>query len=116
MTHATDRRDSAALVFEARRRHGLSQASLARRAGTSQRHVSRIERGEVSPSVDTLRRLLQVMGEELRLTAVPAAHRYDRDDLAHELRRPMGERLEGALAWNDFAGEIAGAALRRPPR
>jgi len=46
-------------------RHGLSQARLARRARTTQAVVSRIERGEASPSVDTLRRLMGAMGWEL---------------------------------------------------
>ena len=62
---------AAELILAARRRHGISQASLARRGRTSQTHISRIERAEVSPSVDTLDRLLQVMGERLELTAAP---------------------------------------------
>lgn len=53
------------LVRETRERHGLSQSRLARRAGTTQAVVSRIERGEASPSVGTLRRLLAAMGWEL---------------------------------------------------
>jgi transcriptional regulator with XRE-family HTH domain len=54
-----------ALLRETRERHGLSQSRLARRAGTTQAVVSRIERGESSPSVATLRRLLGAMGWEL---------------------------------------------------
>jgi transcriptional regulator with XRE-family HTH domain len=96
-----------------RRANGLSQAQLARRAGTSQGAISMIERGRKSPTMETLDRLLRVMGEELRLETTPTPHRYERADLAHELERPMSERLEGALAWNDFAREIAGAASRR---
>jgi transcriptional regulator with XRE-family HTH domain len=99
------------LLRAARERHHVSQAALAHRAGTSQRHISRIERGDVSPSVDTLARLLAMVGEELRLETIPSPHRYSRDDLAHELERSMAERLEGALAWNDFAQEIGGAAM-----
>ena len=59
------------LVRDARRRHGLSQQRLARRCATSQRHISRIERGEVSPSVETLEKLLRAMGERLQLSATP---------------------------------------------
>jgi|SRR5436190_17989355 transcriptional regulator with XRE-family HTH domain len=58
-------------IREVRQRHGLSQAALARRARTTQKQVSRIERGEISPSVTTLDRLLAVMGERLELSAVP---------------------------------------------
>lgn len=59
------------LIREARRRHGLDQRALALRARTSQRHVSKIERGEVSPSVETVAKLLEVMGERLELRALP---------------------------------------------
>jgi transcriptional regulator with XRE-family HTH domain len=59
------------LIRETRKRHRLDQRALARRARTSQRHVSKIERGEVSPSVDTVARLLEVMGERLELGAAP---------------------------------------------
>lgn len=62
---------AADLIRDARRRNGVSQRSLARRARTTQRHVSRIERGEVSPSVETLERLLRAMGERLELGAAP---------------------------------------------
>jgi transcriptional regulator with XRE-family HTH domain len=72
-----------ALVRDARRRHGVSQAELAHRAGTSQRHVSRIERGDVSPSVDTVARLLAAIGERLELVSVPGP-RDNRSD--EELR------------------------------
>jgi transcriptional regulator with XRE-family HTH domain len=59
------------IVREARHRHGLDQRALARRARTSQTQISRIERGAVSPSVQTVARLLEVMGERLELEAVP---------------------------------------------
>ncbi|WP_259312716.1 helix-turn-helix domain-containing protein [Capillimicrobium parvum] len=96
--------------------NGLTQAQLARRAGTSQAFVSQIENGEKSPTVDTLSRLLGVMGEDLRLEAAPTAHRYRRADLAAEAGRAPEERLAGALAWNEFGTELAGAAQKgRPP-
>src|ERR671924_25288 len=59
------------LVREARKRHGLTQEQLAARARTSQAAISRIERGVVSPTVDTLATLLDLMGEELVLDAMP---------------------------------------------
>jgi len=71
---------AAELIRSARLRHGISQASLARRCRTSQTQISRIERAEVSPSVDTLDRLLQVMGQRLELRAEPG---------------PRGNRSEG---------------------
>lgn len=105
--------DAGRFLRERRLANGLSQAQLARRAGTSQGAISMIERGRKSPTIETLDRLLRVMGERLHLDATPTPHRFVRADLAHEVDRPMSERLEGALAWNDFAQEIAGAAARR---
>jgi transcriptional regulator with XRE-family HTH domain len=76
------------VIRDARRRHGLSQASLARRARTTQKQISRIERGEISPSVATLARLLATMGERLELRAVPGP-RDNRSDA--ELRADFAE-------------------------
>jgi transcriptional regulator with XRE-family HTH domain len=59
---------AAELLRSARRRHRVSQRALARRSRTSQTHISRIERGEVSPSVETLDRLLKALGEQLKLS------------------------------------------------
>jgi transcriptional regulator with XRE-family HTH domain len=56
---------------DARRRAGLTQAALARRAGTSQATVSAYERGSKQPSVETLDRLLAAAGA--RLVVEPAA-------------------------------------------
>src|SRR5512133_4352452 len=76
-------------IREVRQRHGLSQAALARRARTTQKQVSRIERGEISPSVATVARLLAAMGERLELRAVPGP-RDNRSDA--ELRADFEER------------------------
>jgi transcriptional regulator with XRE-family HTH domain len=61
--------DPGALLSAVRRRHGWTQAQLADRAGTSQAAISRIERNLVSPSISTLGRLLDLMGERLVLAA-----------------------------------------------
>ena len=97
---------------ERRLANGLSQAQLARRAGTSQAFISQLENGDKSPTFETITRLLQVMGEDLRLEARPTAHRYSRSDLAQEAGRSVEERLAGALAWNRFGQAIGGAARR----
>jgi len=57
------------LIRNARERHGLGQAELARRIGTAQPAISRLERDSISPSLETLNRLLEAMGETLTLTA-----------------------------------------------
>ena len=55
-----------------RRRRGLTQAALARRAGTSQPVISAYEHGRRDPSVGTLERLVEAAGERLHLGAVAA--------------------------------------------
>jgi len=57
------------LPRESRERHGLTQTQLAIRARTSQAAISRIERDVVSPTVEMLARLLDLLGEELVLDA-----------------------------------------------
>jgi transcriptional regulator with XRE-family HTH domain len=106
--------DAAAFVRDLRARHQLSQHALAYRAGTTQQAVSRIEHGRVSPTVEMLARLAAVAGEELVLDARPREVPFDNDQLATAAAAPMAERLERALSWNLFAGEVAAAgALAR---
>jgi transcriptional regulator with XRE-family HTH domain len=92
---------AAELVRDARRRHGLSQRSLALRAGTTQAWVSAIERGRAHPSVEMLQRLLLVMGEELVLESRPLASDAQHDPVAFAAARRQrpSERLQDALAW-----------------
>jgi len=59
-----------ALIAAARRRSALTQAELARRAGTSQPVISAYEHGRRDPSVGTLARLIEAAGERLAITAV----------------------------------------------
>ena len=65
------RLDAAQLVREARSRAGCTQRALALRAGTSQSVVARIEAGKTHPGSETLRRLLEAAGFELRAELVP---------------------------------------------
>ena len=91
-------------VRETRLRHGLSQQRLARRCATSQRHISRIERGEVSPSVETLERLLRAMGKRLELRVAPGLRG---NQSTAELRAAVaettaGERIAETAALSEF--------------
>jgi transcriptional regulator with XRE-family HTH domain len=98
---------SGELIRETRRRHGLSQRRLARRAGASQAWISRVERGEVSPSVRSLERLFLVMGEELQLNVTPlTADDDDRQGRERHRSRSMPERLERAFDAAKFASEL----------
>lgn len=55
------------LVREARLRAGLTQAELAGRLSTTQSAIARWEAGGVEPSLETLRRVAQACGLELRV-------------------------------------------------
>ena len=57
------------LLRTVRRRRGLSQDELARRAGTSQPVISAYEHGRRDPTVGTLRRMIEAAGEQLLVTA-----------------------------------------------
>ena len=53
------------LVRQARRRSGLTQAALATRLATTQSAVARWETGGATPSLETLRRIIEACGFEL---------------------------------------------------
>jgi predicted nucleotidyltransferase/DNA-binding XRE family transcriptional regulator len=58
---------AAALIADARRGAGLSQAALASRAHTSQQTVASYEHSRKQPAADTLERILHACGYELGL-------------------------------------------------
>jgi transcriptional regulator with XRE-family HTH domain len=86
------------LVRETRRRHGVSQKQLAMRASTTQSAISRIERDRVSPSVETLRELLYLLGEDLTLGVGERDFGIDRTLTAERLKATPSERVEYGLA------------------
>lgn len=100
------------VVKASRKRNRLSQASLALRAGTDQAAISRIERGEVSPSFETVERLLAAMGEGLRLAPERFQAHHDPLHVQAMRARTPEERLELATSWNRLAGDLANAGRR----
>jgi transcriptional regulator with XRE-family HTH domain len=101
--------DAADLIRSARLRHGISQQRLARRVGTQQSAISRVERGEVSPTTETLELLLNAMGERLELEGVPLERDYDPVHRRAQAQRSPEERLALAVSWNRMAGRFAAA-------
>jgi transcriptional regulator with XRE-family HTH domain len=94
------------LIRQQRERLGLGQRSLARRAGTTQAAVSRIERGLTAPTWETVRALLLAMGCEPELRAQRLSGRWDPVHLAALRERSPAERLELAIAANRLAGRL----------
>ena len=58
-------------LIRARTDAKLSQTELARRIGTTQSAIARLEGGGVSPSLSTLRRYAEATGTRLRLELIP---------------------------------------------
>lgn len=101
-------------LAEVRRRHGLSQSELAERVGMPQTNISRIERDKISPSLSTLSRLLEAMGEALQIAAVPLGQppAGGGNVSIRELRSTFEEmtpeqRIEQAALLSNVAGELA---------
>ncbi len=99
-------RDPSALLREARAASGLSQRELARRAGTSQSVVARIELGQSSPSWETLQRLLGAAGYEARaaLSILPVADTHMLQDVERILRLTPEARLDELRAVSLLTG------------
>ncbi len=99
---------SGELLRDARRRHRIDQRSLARRAGTTQAQVSRIERGLASPSIATLQRLFAAMGERvvIGVEPLPSSNRSI-GDLRADLQLSPGERVAQAAELSFALTSIA---------
>jgi transcriptional regulator with XRE-family HTH domain len=100
------------LIRETRARHGLSQRRLARRVGTHQSAISRLEADKNSPSVETLEEILNAMGERLQLRAEPVERDYDPVHFRATAVRSPEERLALGISWNRMAGRLAAAGRR----
>ncbi|MEJ7825859.1 MAG: helix-turn-helix transcriptional regulator [Solirubrobacteraceae bacterium] len=95
------------LLRTTRRRHGVSQRSLALRAGTSQSWISNVESGRASPSEAALRRLLLCLGEEL----VMSTRRLEGHS-GHHARlavsgSSMADRLTEGASWSELASAMS---------
>jgi transcriptional regulator with XRE-family HTH domain len=99
--------DAAQLLREARSRAGCSQRELARRAGTSQSVVARIESGQTQPGSETLRRLLQASGFEVRaeLLPLPVLETHMLEDVARILALTPEQRLREVGNVSRFESE-----------
>ena len=59
------------LVREARKRAGISQAELARRASTTQSAIARLESGRTRPAFEDVERLMRLCGFKLIVELAP---------------------------------------------
>jgi transcriptional regulator with XRE-family HTH domain len=95
------------LIRSARQRSRVSQRELARRAGTSQAAISRIERGLEDPTLERLEQILAGLGWRPVIELAPiAVHDADPRRLREQADIDLGTRLEGGLNWIETANEL----------
>jgi len=104
------------LIRRTRERRGLSQARLARRVGTRQSAISRLEADDVSPSVETLDLLLRAMGGRLQIGDEDPDRPYDPLHRRATAQRSPEERLALGISWNRMAGRLASAGRQARAR
>jgi uncharacterized protein len=102
-------------LIAARRAAGLTQAELAARVGTTQSAIARLEGGAITPTVETLCRLADVLG--LRFEIAPrgglAAHPVEQRGLTLEdLRARREEILRIAAAHGARNVRVFGSVAR----
>jgi transcriptional regulator with XRE-family HTH domain len=99
----------AALIAEARKRAGLTQAELARRLGTHQPVVARWETGRTHPDFLTVQRAVRAAGFELSVGLTPLDD-HDLTLIRRELALAPHERLSDLVsAVHGLAGMEAAA-------
>lgn len=112
--------DVAAMIRLMRAKAGLSQAELAKRAGTSQPALARYETGASLPTLPTLERLTAACGRRLQLRTVAASDqptalssvRAQLGPQARELRRHRRRLLDAARARGVRRVRVFGSLAR----
>lgn len=101
------------LIREGRRRAGLTQTELARRVGTTQSAIARLERGKGSPTLERISELLAACGFELQVHIVPE-DRESWSQVQANAALPPADRVARSLGAVRLAEGLrsAGAAAR----
>lgn len=97
---------SGKLLRATRQRHGVTQKQLATRARTSQAAISRIERDLVSPSVATLTNLIDLLGDQLELSAVSVDYGFHRSHYLRRLALSPEDRIRAQAGWTRKVREL----------
>ncbi len=104
---------AASRVNQARRAAGISQRELSRRTGVPQSAIARIERGQQIPRADTLDRLLEACGFELRLGPVRGGG-VDQSQIREWLDMSPEERLRRATGYGRMIDRLRAATKVEP--
>jgi transcriptional regulator with XRE-family HTH domain len=102
-----------ALLSDARRRAGLTQADLARRLGVAQAAVAQLERRGSNPRLATLARALRAAGSELVIGSRPREPSVDESLIRQQLALAPAQRLHGLELMYEQARELSRAGMAR---
>lgn len=86
----------------ARRRHRVTQAQLAIRAGTTQSSISRLEQDKLSPTVETLSSLFRLIGEGLDINTTEFETGHDLVLLQQSIALSPSERFYRGVEHANF--------------
>jgi predicted transcriptional regulator len=98
--------DSFGRTLRGLREGRLSQGALALRAATSQSYVSRVEAGEVTPTLGQAEHLMNCLGYRLRVHVEQLPRRSDRGALVDQLVMSAEERMQSAAALYNAMAEM----------
>lgn len=104
------------LVAKTRRAEGLTQADLARRIGTTQSAIARLETGRSNPTVGTVERALRACGHTLEPRAKAFRDSVDESLIAAGMRMTPAERLAHHAGSRKNLVELARKARPAPAR
>ena len=101
------------LIREAREGAGLTQAELARRLGTTQSAVARLEARGANPRLRTLIGAVEAAGHTLEAQLAPRQAGIDETLVVGSLRESHAERLHHFESLYRTARDLSGRAFRR---
>ena len=107
--------DAGHAVRYARRRAGLTQRALAEKAGVPQPAIARIERGAVTPRLDTVLELLAAAGFTFEVSPT-IGDGVDRSLIRAALERSPEDRIRAAAEGARNLRTFLEAAGERSPR
>src|SRR5947209_8440107 len=96
------------LVKEARKKAGLSQAELARRLGTTQSAIARLERPGANPRFASLTEAVRATGHTLDTRLAPRKAEIDETLVVASLRESHAERLHHFETLYRTARDLSG--------
>ena len=103
---------AATLLHEARAAAGMSRRTLARRAGVPISTVSRVEDGEVDPTITMLQRMISAAGQQVSLGLEPIPKRRSIAALCADTWSPSG--VGPKVNWTASPRILGLAALASP--